>query len=234
MMIDILENPRPWHKFIYVVMAGAGYYPWYHNPGVEPLEWLGKAALVLGVSACVANDMGFSSTKWKEAWIYKKTVDPDYEAKALAAARERARQADMNITTGNVSIAVPVVSGAKRQVHPEMVEHQFVVTTPRLDEYRTRLMLKKICKRQMTYFKHPELGHPGGDFREQTWLKECTRRELKVCLSILEHNQGIARKGSAKNSPYTITDLGIIEEGARGTALPHPKDCTCDEHSAVK
>jgi hypothetical protein len=228
-MLDPLENPRPWHKWIYVSIAAAGYYPWYHNPGVEPLEWLGKAALVLGVSACVANDMGFASVKWKEAWFYKKTADPDYEAKALAAARERARQADMNVTSGNVNILVPVASSVKKQqLHPDMVEHQFVVTAPRLDEYRARLTLKKICKRQLMYYKHPELGYPNGDFREQTWLKECTRRELKVCIGILEHNGGIARKGSAKNSPYVMIDLGVISEGAHGTPLPHPKSCECE------
>lgn len=232
-MLDLMENPRLWHKWIYVAVTAAGYYPWYHNPGIEPLEWLGKAALVFGVSACVANDMACSSVKWKEAWIFKTHVDPDFETKALAAAKERARQADMSITTGNVNIAVPVASGAKKQIHPEMVSHQFVVTSPRLDEYHSRLTLKKICKRQMTYYLHPELGHPYGDYREQTWLSQCTRRELKVCLGILEYNGGIARKGSAKNSPYETVDISIIREAAQGTPLPHPKDCEC-ENCAVK
>jgi hypothetical protein len=234
-MFDLLENPRPWHKWLYLVPAAVANSSWIQHPNSEPLEWLGKASLVVAVSACVANDMTFSSVKWKEAWLQKRTLDPDYETKALAAAKERARQTDTNITTGNVQIAVPVASNAKKQqLHPEMVTHQFVVTAPRLDEYRTRLMLKKLCKRQLTYYKHPELGHPNGDFREQTWLKECTRRELKISLAILEFNRGIARKGSAKNSPFVITDLDIIDDGARGIALPHPSDCQCDEHSAGK
>jgi hypothetical protein len=154
----------------------------------------------------------------------------------LETAKRREWEAEhpTTITGGNVNIPVPVYSNtvkavSKKQIPQEFIEHQFVVTAPRLDDNRIRRGMKRFCNRQLTWLSHPELGKPEGDYKETTWLNEYTRRELKVFTGILEFNRGIARKTKAKNSTYTTIDPEVLKMGVRGSYLPHPKECDCDE-----
>jgi hypothetical protein len=152
--------------------------------------------------------------------------DVDKRQAALdAQAKQRAWDLDHpeTMTGGNTPVYVPVMD-------PAMVEYQFVSTAPALDSSRVTRVIKRICKRQFTYRDH--LGKPEGDYRESVW-GELTRKELTVALEILKHAGGIRRKTRATNSTYITARWDVIQMGAQGTPLPHPKGCKCDD-CAVK
>lgn len=155
--------------------------------------------------------------------------DVDKKQAALdAQAKQRAWDLDHpeTMTGGNVPVYVPVVD-------PAMLEYQFVSTAPVLDTLTIRRMMKRLCKRQMTLRDH--MGKPEGDYRESVWVKsgEFSRRALVICLAILEHAGGIRRRSAARNSPYITARWDVIQMGAQGTPLPHPKGCECDDCQKV-
>ena len=110
----------------------------------------------------------------------------------------------------------------KHTITPRMVENQYIAETPAIDYLR--LDIKKICKRQLTLRDHPELGYPDGDYREKTWVVSgiLPRTRLINVVDTLKHNQGIDRKGEAKNSPYVTVNWNVIQLGAQGERLPLP------------
>lgn len=226
-------------------------------------DWLGPVAVILGnffINQRVIDAYGKSSWDlyvivyfpatfvsicwsiylWRagemyQAWVTGSRTEQDERQ------RERDRQAEarawaMNnqhiITSGNTPVVVPVAD--KQRIHPAMEEYQYVTTAPALNEHRVRMYLKRLCKRQIVYRNHPELGYPQGDYREKTWVQsgEFTRKALTVCLGILEHAGGIGRASAARNATYITRDWRVIEMGKDGTALPHPPGCECDEHIA--
>jgi hypothetical protein len=90
--------------------------------------------------------------------------------------------------------------------------------------------IKKICRRTVTLVEHPDLGYPGGDFRQETWVstKEMTRNTLLLSVAILERHGGIERINGNKNSSWTVRDLEVIKRAARNP-LRHPLECWCDD-----
>lgn len=225
-----MYQPKHWHWTGPVASVLTGFYLYNQFPSwdVVILVQLPLAVIASEWGAYIwqAGVMYQGYLTGKSSDLDQRQRDRDAQAKGLAWAMDNPH----TMTSGNTPVIVPM---AKPAIHPGMVEHQFIATQPVLNQWRVQMMIKRLCKRQFAYRDH--LGKPEGDYREETWVKsgELTRRALTICLGILEHAGGIRRKNKARNSTYITARWDVIQLGAQGSPLPHPKGCECDD-CAVK